>query len=186
MHQPIDPDNRPEEVPEDFEGFTPDKHFLPDYHDCPDINELIVQGINVPIHKLPLKTVFTERPHDVLATTWYWLDDWGPYTKEQFDQDIPHAVADFCEQVNEQDRFVVFPISVEPGTQYGKAYHDWKGAGYPFDLRFVIVYDNGIEVPAKNEAGEERIFVKKGLKFHLTTLVATPEYLKECPDLKQD
>lgn len=177
---------RPDKVPEDFEGFTPDQHFLPDYHDCPDLNELIFEKIKVPVLKLPLKTVFTERPHDVLATTWFWLDDWGPYTREQFEQDIPRAVDNFASMVNDLDRFVVFPISVEPGTQYGKAYHDWKGAGYPFDLRFVIVYASDILYPAKNAAGEDVQLAKRGLKFHLTTLVATPEYLEQCPDLKQD
>lgn len=175
MHQPID-DGLPEDdgMPEgyeDFDGFTPDQHFLPDYHDCPDINELIYQAIKVPVQKMPLKTNFKERPHDVLATTWYWLDRWGPYTKEQFEQDIPNAVEDFANQVNAMDRLVVFPISTEPGTSYGKAYHDWKGAGYPFDLRFVIIYDNSILVDAEKD-GEKIKLATPGLKFHLTTLVA--------------
>jgi len=174
---------RPEEVPADFEGFTPDKHFIPDYHDCPDINELIVQKIEVPIHKLPIKHNFKERPHDVLATTWYWLDEWGPYTKKQFDGDIVNAVQNFADQVNSLPRFTVYPIAYNPPTSYGKAYHDWTGVGYPFDLRFVIVYDNAIAVDAVTEDGEPVKVGRSGLKFHLTTLV---EKVKECPDQKQD
>jgi hypothetical protein len=177
---------RPEQVPEDFEGFTPDKHFLPDYHDCPDLGEAIASGIKVPIHQLPAKKIFKERPHDVLATTWYWLDDWGPYTKERWDQDVQGAVENFVGMCNEGDRFVCFPISYNPPTSYGKAYHDWTGASYPVDVRLVITYDSSILVPGKNAAGEDVQFAKSGLKFHLTTLIPTPEYLEECPVPKQD
>jgi len=172
---------------EDFEGFTPDKHFLPDYHDCPDINELIVQAVKVPIQKLPIATTFKKRPHDVLATSWYWLDDWGPYTREQWEKDVPGAVENFAEQVNQMKRFTVFPISQNPPTSYGTAYHDWTGASYPFDLRLVIVYDNGILVDGITDEGEKVMLAKTGLKFHLSTLIANEFAEKnECPDQKHD
>ena len=145
----------------------PTKHFLPDYHHWGDISGRIERAIKVPIRRVPHVPQWTgDPPFLVYSCSWSHLDVQGPLTEEWFNHQLDGAILDFAGDINKHEEFVAYPITHKPPTTEGRAYHDWIGAAYPFDLRVVIDYDTNIAVP-----NTEELF--SGLKFHISTLIST-------------
>jgi hypothetical protein len=160
------------------EPFTPDQHFLPDYHDCGDLNGMLEKLITVPIKRVKAKLISelvgnTKPPFQIFACTWFHVDANGALTREEFERQRDGALEDMAKGINELGEFRAYPVTHFPPTTYGRAYHDWAGIEYPFDLRFVISYDTDIDTGLKDDDGEP--ILASGLKFFLMTLIEATE-----------
>lgn len=147
-------------------------HFLPDYHDCPDINREIENRLTVPVKRVAARPIMTneqsELPYEVLTTTWRHYDAQGPLTREKFEADLEGAVDALAAAINERGRFLAYPINTRPATSLGVAYHDWVGVDYPFDIRFIIELRQDLQLD-----GHEGVLL--GFQFHLSTLLGKDE-----------
>lgn len=147
------------------------EHFLPDLDDCGDLNARMAKLIEVPIRRVESKLIKSndDLPYEVLACTWYHYDDHGPLTEAKFNEDLDGAMAHLATFIDERGEFRAYPFTIFPPTSYGRAYHDWVGDDYPFDLRLIIEYG---QINPNEEAPEELdpMNIVYGLKFHLSTL----------------
>ena len=142
----------------------PTKHFLPDYHHWVDISLRVEGAIKVPIRRVQRIAQWTgDPPFRIVTCTWAHFDEQGPLTQEKFNEDLAAAVVSLTDAINAYDEFLAYPITYQPPTTEGRAYHDWTGAAYPFDLRAIIDYDP--QIPHNED-------ILSGLKFHLSTLIS--------------
>lgn len=153
---------------------TPDQHYAPKLEDMPDVGERIASLIKSPIEKVPARTFFTENPFEVFDTNWYWLDVWGPMSKERFFEDLDKACQIFAQQADTFDLFRVYPITFQPEGRMGIGYMDWTGGSYPVDIRLFFRVANDLLDERYLNHDDEPI-VMSGLAFYLTTLIVRQE-----------
>lgn len=145
--------------------FQPTDHFLPDYHHWGDISSRLEHAIKVPIRRVQRVPWVETAPYLVYVCSWWHLNAQGALTQEKFNADLSLAIEDFSNDMNTYEEFLAYPITYDPPATDGRAYHDWIGAAYPFDVRVIIDYDTSIQIDGLEE-------LQAGLKFHITTLIS--------------
>lgn len=157
------------------EPFRPSQHFLPAYHHWGDVSSRVEAAIKVPIRRVPHVPQWTgDPPFLVYSCGWMHLNRQGALTEEKFQADLAGAIIDFTNDINSHAEFIAYPITHVPPETEGKAFHDWIGAAYPFDLRAIIMYDENIQI---GQPGASDYDMDAGLKFFLNTLIS-PEMTK--------
>lgn len=150
---------------------TETQHFLPNKSDMPDLaTEVKILLDKTPIMGVGLPKFDPENPpFRVAATSWHWLNEWGPLQREAFLGHLQGAIESFAALLNGRDyedgALHFYPIHTQPEPAYGFAFHDFGfSRESELNVRFVMTYgpvDDGEEI------------IGYGLKFHVTTLVKT-------------
>lgn len=134
-------------------------HFYPDKDDLPNLASELKKHITCPIERVMRATHHDPKdpPFEVVATSWYWLDEWGALHKNKFFEQLEGALSDLGGLLSESHRHYAYPITYNPKVVVGVAYHTWSGVA--LDVRLIIKYG---QVDDANSAN--------GVTFMITTL----------------
>jgi hypothetical protein len=171
---------------------SPTLHFLPDHHDLPNLADELVGRLENAGVSIRRRTPFVPNPlevddegnytgnlpYEVVASSWHWLDDFGPLTRQKFLGTLEGALCEMTDRFARSGGLTPWPMTNKPATTFGRAYHDYRNIqpNAPVDVRIIIEYKS-IEVDQKMYSQLTEPDLRHGLQFHLVTLVERGSYV---------
>lgn len=157
--------------------FQPTDHFIPDHAAWGEPTTFLEDLVTVPIRRVKHVPSWTgDPPFLVYSCGWHHFNSQGALTEEKFKKDVEGALRDLARDINTHEVFLAYPITHVPPVTENKAFYDWIGAAYPFDLRAVVMYEEIIPIMEGNiskvDDDGDPIY-DSGFKFFLNTLIST-------------